>query len=482
MLIDRIEFDLRLVVEALLTVGSGRLEAKEGGEEGSIAEVHRDADKRPCIPATTIKGALLARWTGDKSVADALFGKILDRRADTGVAGSLLLYAATLADAANAVAPAKRARDDATFDRPATAIDRNTGAAADNKLFAQRAVAAGAVFDLHGKLLCDLAADADPNAARAARDKALDRVAAALAPLATGISVGKGTRQGYGRLRLAGVTRVTVQQYGADGYGPEPADAETAADDLQTRIVAAAKKLPAATKQPAVTLEIHAPGPFLILDPSAKWSAKASTEGVETHVNVHYLACPDGVPVLWPSSFLGALRSRAAWLLEIERLQTPGTARVPRERDADTPVDDRFLENVFDDRRAVLAPGDLRLLTPVERLFGVPGWRGLLEIARLECRDPGQRRKRTSIAIDRLTGGGKDGALFTVEAVEGSRFEIDITLDRTRMTSGWQKDLAEHDAAFFKTVIDDLVKNGLMLGHGAARGYGWFTVAQIRRT
>ncbi|NVO14043.1 MAG: hypothetical protein HXX10_08405 [Rhodoplanes sp.] len=478
MLIDRIEFDLRLVVEAPLTVGSGRLEAKEGGEEGSIAEVHRDADGRPSIPATTIKGALRARWTGDDTVAASLFGAILDRRAETGVAGSLLLYAASLGDTAGAVAPAKRARDDGTFDRPATAIDRDTGAAADNKLFAQRAVAKGAVFDLHGKFLCDLGTDTD---GKSASDAALNRVAEALAPLSAGIAIGKGTRQGYGRLRLTGVTAVAMRRFGPQGYGPEPAEAQlkTAADDLQTRITAAAKTLPATTKRPAVTLEIHAPGPFLILDPSAEWSAKASTEGVETHVNVHYLAGPDGVPVLWPSSFLGALRSRAAWLLEIERMRRKdGSEYVPKTRGSNVPVDDRFLDAVFADRRAVLAPGDLRLLTPVERLFGVPGWRGLIEIVRLACVDRGQPRKRTSIAIDRLTGGGKDGALFTVEAVEGSRFEIDIAIDQARMTSGWQKDLAERDAAFFEVVIDDLVKNGLMLGHGAARGYGWFTVAK----
>ncbi|EJW09406.1 Uncharacterized protein DUF324 [Rhodovulum sp. PH10] len=384
----------------------------------------------------------------------------------------------------NAVAPAGRIRpDDGTFGRPATAIDRDTGAAADNKLFAQRAVAAGAGFDLHGRLLCTLGEGA---AQRETVDAALDRLAVVLAPLAAGIEIGKGTRHGYGRLRLAAVTSVAVRCFGPDGYGPADGDAakSNAARDLQQRIEA---RRPATSPRarPATRrrLVLDAPGPFLILDPAAPEASAAPAEdadGAEVHINVRGLAGADGTPVLWPSSLLGALRSRAAWLLEIDRLRRgDGCPFVPDRRKKGIRVDDRFLECVFDDRRSILGPGDLEYLTPVERLFGVPGWRGLVTVERLACVDRGQPRSRTSLAIDRLTGGGKHGALFTVEAVEGCRFEVDLAIGDAREARSAALETLDDD--FFAHLEADLLKNGLMLGHGAARGYGWFTVAKASR-
>lgn len=476
MLIDRIEFSLRLVLESPLTVGTGRLVERSDGEQGSIAEIHVDSfasdGAKPCIPATTLKGALRARWNSDGDRRDRLFGKI-DRQGK-GTAGTLLLYAALTADERGAVAPMKSAHGCIVFSRPATAIDRDTGAVADNKLFTQQAVAAGLEFDLPGVLVTDLS-----KAPEALQDSdAFKELAEAVAPLHSGISLGRSTRQGYGRLRLKNVAEVDVKRFNwENGYAELAAEQRQALVRHLSDLIETAATGHGAQGEPAVRLIATAKSPFIIRDPESDRSFAPRQDGVETRINVRNLKGPDDAPILWPSSFLGALRSRAAWLLELDRLRGRGKSKyVPETRSAADPVDDRFGEfgSTFgSSQRAVRHTSDLYRLTSVERLFGVPGWKGLLAVQALACTRKGRSRAQTSVAIDRLTGGAKDGALFTVEAVEGCVFEIDLALDASRLP----QDLLARDRQFFGLLIDDVRDNGLMLGHGAARGYGWFDIA-----
>jgi len=78
--------------------------------------------------------------------------------------------------------------------------------------------------------------------------------------------------------------------------------------------------------------------------------------------------------------------------------------------------------------------------------------------------EPGTIRTetRTSVAIDRLTGGSKGGALFQFEAVIAGRFRAKITLHNYQL---WQ-------AGLLALALRDLDAGRLQLGYGTSRGMG----------
>jgi len=70
---------------------------------------------------------------------------------------------------------------------------------------------------------------------------------------------------------------------------------------------------------------------------------------------------------------------------------------------------------------------------------------------------------RTSVAIDRLTGGSKGGALFQFEAVVAGRFLARIRLHNYQL---WQ-------AGLLALALRDLDAGRLQLGYGTSRGMGY---------
>jgi len=152
---------------------------------------------------------------------------------------------------------------------------------------------------------------------------------------------------------------------------------------------------------------------------------------------------------------IGALRARAAWLGAVGGLGE----------------DQRFANPTWQ------SPAELN---PVRRLFGVTGWRGLLRIARMSPIGADEPRNLTGIALDRFSGAVLDGAIFVHEMFIGVRFELDLVLDGRQFSYvGPSGKVVEDypfasDTALFKALLLDIWENGLMLGHGTNRGFGWF--------
>jgi CRISPR/Cas system CSM-associated protein Csm3 (group 7 of RAMP superfamily) len=450
MKLDRIELSLVLRVETALTVGTGASTPKEGGEEGSVLAIHLAANGAPCIPAATLKGALRARCE-DLALKAAAFGKV-DHADTRGTEGCLRLFAA--------IPPADVKTKAETFDRPATAIDRQTGAAEAGKLFTQRAVKQGCT------LVAEAIWHADYGCAAIGVAEDLATLARLLAPLRDGLALGRGGRLGYGRVTLvpASSTARLWHCHPETGYGAAPKDISTDFREILAGVASAKDADPPLRRQ---HLTLTATTPFLIVDPSG---GKETAEEGETTVNVEALVEGE-TPVLWPSSLLGALRARAAWIAEIDRLRGGHGGFVPESRDVGHPADDRFLDKVPFPRRVVSKPEDLAKLSSVERLFGVPGWKGMLEIRALDCTEAGKVREITAVSIDRLTGGAKDGALFTFAARQGCVFTCEL-----RLAPGARQAPEACDLTLFDRLFEDLREHGLMLGHAAARGFGWFDV------
>ena len=476
MLLDRLHISIELETLSPLTVGTGgrapRAKAGSNEEEGSILQIHRHDCGEPCIPATSLKGALRARMA-DKNAADELFGAINDQD-DRGVTGRLMIYAAVLdSDASKPVkaVSSKGFSGKFEFERPATAIDRETGAVARNKLFSMRAVAPGCVFR------CDLVLN---GAYPAMNDPALEadiaKLGAALAALRSGLSVGKGSRLGGGRLVLRDTIAASLVRFDAKkGFVVETGD-------LAKRVLASATQAarsPGGTDLATLSFTIHAEEPFFLSDPNSSHIGS----GTDNRIQLAALEDGKGRPVLWPTSLVGALRSRAAWLAEIDRLRNPEAAALtPASRKAEQPADDRDLTVVLGSRRAVAKKADIAKLSATERLFGVAGWRGLLNVRRLEI-DPehiGRSVQITSVKIDRLSGGALDQALFTTKAFVGAKFQVVIAVDATRRGEWVSENQVKKDLELLRRLAEDLQKNGLQLGHAAARGFGWCRIEDVK--
>lgn len=459
-------FGNRLIIEAELEllsdlhVGSGRTEKLaplDGDEEDQKTEcalVQRDADNQPLIPSTSLKGGLRAAVRGlSEPELAGLFGEISEHEKGKGQIGRLWIEPARWLGAAadeegSRLAPASRCCADG-FKRTRVAIDRQRGAAADRLLFTEEVVAKGARFGFRVMFLLQRARDLDEHG-----ERLLVKV---LAPLAQGLALGRDTRQGQGVSRLKENTlKATYKRI--DGKIGDLVDASDGG--LASRLMRAARSEP--LSDPGASswqLDLIADTPFIsIADPRAKvedeGAGKTYTAPLER----------DGKPLLWPSSLLGAVRARAGWLVECERLRAEGTGRDAGRFDgaAAPPV--------------MKHAGDAASLSSIDRLFGIAGWRGEVSIDRLEPKAPAARQPWTAVSIDRFTGGGRDSLLYKTETFIEPSFAV--TLRHRPRAQGLSPEQEQADRDLLDLLVEDLADNGLMLGHGAAKGFGWFDVKE----
>ena len=125
-----------------------------------------------------------------------------------------------------------------------------------------------------------------------------------------------------------------------------------------------------------------------------------------------------------------------------------------------------------DDRFRVLADNvDPGMLTRTERLFGVTGWRGLVRLGDVALKG-GKRMSAkgdgiAGISLDRFSGAVLDDRLFFGDAWTGLTLTFTIGLEPNRHSG-------ERDEALFDALIAEIQGEGMQLGHGTNRGFGWF--------
>lgn len=462
---NRIEFELKLHLDGDLHIGAGVDEEdaklldeearKKGEEPPKVALVQRDVAGNAVIPATSLKGALRSQAALTKEQFDRLLGQqgkvVRDDHGDLkkveGRIGRLWLGCATSEaavddDARFAGATKNGGIRRQGFVKTAVRIDRKSGAAEDTLLYNRETIGAGLAFTAKAILFLDDADEAE----------LLESLADLLAPLARhpGLPIGGQQRQAGGRLRLdrIGVTRRTIDAATLDLVAsPEP--------DLGRRLLQAAAKIERAPHK-TIRLTLTCDGPFI--------SMRDKTDEQDRDGTLREVTQPlrrrDCRPLLWPSSLLGALRARAAWLEDCERLRAGGSTA------AATTFDER------DDK--VRSAEEAKRLSPVQRLFGVAGWRGLLRVSSLEP-TAGHivTQKMTSVTIDRFTGGGIDERLFSERVFLGAKFDCDLQLDDRR-------EVRPSDKAFLDQLLTNIQNFGIELGHGGSKGFGWFDVTVDR--
>ena len=451
---NRLVLTLKLETAALLHIGAGvrrvepQLKADDMDEAPELLLVQRDRTDRPIIPATSLKGALRAVSRLPAATLDQLLGEAGEAAEGRGRIARLWLDTAIATTPADANAAYRGSTSDAGlrdhgFVKTGVQIDRMTGAAEARKLFHREVIGRGTRFEGKATLFLDDVPD---------EGALLDDLAALFAPLCRPpyLPLGGQHRQATGALRLCDleVVRKAIDPATLDLV---PHHEPALAQELKRK----AHGIPAPLTPP-IRLDLACPGPFMTIRDKAKGAGERQvTKPLES----------GDKPLLWPSSLLGVLRARATWLaaravLRQDHRFAPG--REPRD------VDDRG--------RVVRKLAEVADLSSVERLFGVAGWRGLLRIASLVTdADAAPRRKRlTSVTIDRFTGGAMDERLFTEETFLGSAFKAELRLDERGTYP------TEDDRDLLDLLLDDVHKKGLELGHGAAKGFGWFD-AQVTR-
>ncbi|MTW19051.1 hypothetical protein GJ689_22905 [Rhodoplanes serenus] len=466
-----------LVVLSPLHVGSGdtcnisTVTGKKGANrQPEVAAIVRDVDDAPYLPGTTIKG-LLRRLAEERdgregAAVERLFGSIKSsiEAGGGGAAGRVTVFGARrIAAPAVPEAPFVNGAADelgrGVFVAARTRIDPSSGTAGDHTLFHQEMVVPETTFAL--RLRIDMrgriggaggdhveqteAAARDGRDARCEAKKTLDELVALLDLLCeeSGWPIGKGQSDGFGRVRLDPAS-VEIQErvLGADG---------TFTSRTTKRPLARSTSAAAA----ADVLRLVCDGPFLVVDASKTRKQGGSDEGKEPQIAAQVLAKDE--PLLLGTSVAGVLRARARWLEMRARLRG---------------LRDGAAEKV-DPERVVWRKGDdPGRLSSVQRLFGITGLRGRLEIVRAEVRG-GTPWDVTSVKLDRFTGGPVDNALFKTRTFIGVRLALVLRLGPGRL-AGLDADRGAQDEALYHDLLDDIRKNGLTLGHGGNKGFGWF--------
>lgn len=488
-----IEFRGRLTVLTPLHVGSGDFAPIAGisGKEGAntrpeVATVATDTLGRPYLPATSIKGMLhaLAEEVFPQAEIDGLFGTLkaasLAERTVTERAkppagsrmGAIQCRGASLnrpsaspetlpfVAASNRAAEIARAEDrteravaPGCFIAARTSIDADAGTAKDTGLHFREMVAPGSSFDFRVFVEC-FGKEAE------ARAEANAKVLAKLLRLVAskhGRPLGGGRADGDGRVRLEPDT-VEVEERVLDANGDFPAEPATR---LWKDAKAPTPRLSEGDRNDAIRLVCR--GPFLIVDASTK-AKRDATPDEQPRKNVHLhpqKSAPD-LPLILGSSLSGALRARAQWL-ESLMVEAGKLKRASFVAGID-PAVDRPIIRTAADADATLAP--------VERLFGVTGFRGLLSIDDLEVTGVDGRAELTSVKLDRFSGAPIDGALFTTEVFVGVC--LSFTLRVAPRGSGDNAVSLADAGLLYESLLNDLRENDLQLGAGASKGFGWF--------
>jgi CRISPR/Cas system CSM-associated protein Csm3 (group 7 of RAMP superfamily) len=466
-------FEATLEVVTPLHIGAGfdETEPRDGSETVEVAQVVIGANGLPAITATGLKGAMRALLKPE--AACDLFGWIPGRGKGTAQMGVLVPYAALMlrpADLGRRSEPVRDA-DRGTFRSVRTAIDAAAGVPASNKLFSTEMVAPGARFALRLRLF------GDPRHVPKERER---WIAALLRRMRDeGLRLGRGRGDGQGLVMLRSLDAVTTRwvqggeirtgaalvEWRARLDGDREQQAQGRAEIFRANGSTTAFKLKGDV---AFLIGGGAEMPAQDAAPAHGSESDGQPQATSRKNIILPLRRTDGRPELPGSSLMGALRARAEWIASLRRRRgMPGNS-----------MDVVHIAELFGLRADQLRDDGL-MRTLAERFDRQPieitGLAGLLHVDRIEA-SQAETVRLASVRLDRFTQEPMDRALFSTEGFVEPVFTVHLRLrphpnsDCGAELRRWVRRLLRHIA------LRGSVEQGLMLGHGRNRGFGWFTL------
>ena len=466
-----------LTAKSPLRIGSWEADQKkhprktlpEGGDSQAVCSaISLDHRGKPCIPASSIKGALRARaqtFADCGQYVDELLGVQYE---DKKLGGRLLFYDAVFDKARTSIPPlfADIGDDEPSplhFDPDrcaclfaSTTIDRKFKTAAPNRLFFHEVVPPGAAFGLE---ICG--------------EGLTERQIGFLLRLLDEfdrqddfVTLGADGVRGFGRMgwRLQSVSGLATPQAYAKWLEKSAAGFD-AMDEIDEKIWRGWKRefqsLESTGKNTtlAVDLEIRFQGAFMVNDPSRvrRRNDRAENDRDDTGPDHVCLEDENGRVVLRSRSMRGALRAQAE---KIARTVS------------DLPDDRVDRVACFIDSRDQCCPPVERLddvadkLCIACRLFGANGWKSPVTVSDFTAAEgnDGEKFRQDFVGIDRFTGGAADQKKFDAQYRYKPVLEGRISVDLER--------LGPAEAGLLVLTLKDLIQGRMGLGFGRSKCFG----------
>lgn len=423
-----------------------------------VTAVVTDDSKRAYIPGSTFKGNLRDWMTAryNDKLVEQIFGSDHEKKKDQfgGKAEFCDLFVSGAIPEFTENPPYwnKGRRTGVTS---SVAIDRRTGSASDKKLFHQEFVPAGVSFQF-----CITGQDFDEQGTWGEEGFAAPEIVAILETLKNGfaqdnddaIQIGAATANGWGRLSCRdikvyrmGRKEVSAWLKNSGGAGHrikmlEFLDWNVLLPKASTTTVTMGKK----DTNLEISIKLTFYGPFLVNDKS---HSKQVT-GDDHQADMNPRCDTHGNVILPAESFRGAFRSQAERIIRT----IGGRCTCPD----------------------VVKKEQVRNLCPVCLLFGTTGWRSILNVPQFVAGKP--EFTQEFVAIDRFTGGAKEGAKFNAKSILSPVFNgtLQIDLSRLNRLDTQPKSLAA-SLGLLALTLRDLCEGDISFGFGSAKGYGWCT-------
>lgn len=418
-----------LTTQSELHIGTGDETDFENAydETHSYNDICHDIDGRPYIPASTLRGYLrnIVEKHEDETIAEILFGTARQKTdsKDQGKAGLLRVY-----DARWQSAPNFKINESL---KTKTSIEPLTATSKDFQLSTHALVPANSRFLVHIEM------DKLDQAHVESVLKALNTLGEKYQG-----QIGKSKTDGMGKMQWQLSELKTLSEAQLKKWLRNDNDQINYQEKNELSKIIETYNNP----QKRLTFNLNALSPLLMIDSDLgdlkrkQWKANGSKE--EDKPYDHYFTKTANSAIIAGSSLKGWARARCRKILLT--LITQDCPTKPEQEKADKLTD---------------------------QLFGHTNQRGLISFhnAKSEFED-NDIHHQTFIAVDRFTGGVKDGALFNVEAIwPQNSFQGEISYDENKL-QGWMKLL-------LLFVIRDAMQGDLVLGWGKSRGYGQLTAS-----
>ena len=395
-----------LILETPLSLGSGHEETitlNEDDEERYVVTVTRDCDHKPYISASSFKGALKA-LAANAGMSPDIIKQIFGEQGQNTTPGKMEFCNQRMIGTppVNTGLPGWN-----TNNHPHTANlahgtrNRDYGTAEDKHLFLEQVVPPGYEFAFE----CT------------ARDIDESCIQSLLGLLSLAGASDSPLRLGSGKSADNG--KISWQQ----GEVRKLSDLSALWKALQNNLPMQSKDIWSDTFAPKVTsliplaltakqdnwlnlgdfqLKFHTP--FLVYQRAPKNPSSNSPDGTPRLNHV-------GKGVLPADSFHGALRSQAERILRTLGEETPFGYKVS----------------------AVWGVDKAAILDLASVLFGAPGWRSVIRLSDFVEQGDAERIPHEMVAIDRLTGGGKDTAKFSIQVLDCPTLGGSLRVDMCRL-------------------------------------------------